>query len=283
MKQKILFLSIIKISEFILLPWTWHLDNDMSLFMKFIKKNYNLGKILDVKTNRILEKYKENKDSRTVCLNKYITNYESNEKKDISNNEKKVKEKTKQSNGNSVNPERHKQHMKNITYMFETKKYSRMERKIFKELDYIDFLQNNKAVVYKLFRKIVFKKYRARICLPLFLFLFLLVSILLDFSCNYGIIGWLLKVLQDTLGANWSKPLHFFLQNLKLDFLWRTSKVTIDSIEKDWTFITKPFLGYIIYFIPFLILGITTILGIAYYHKKVKKYQTIKFRKRQNI
>ncbi|SBS96217.1 Plasmodium exported protein (Pm-fam-a like), unknown function [Plasmodium malariae] len=243
--------------------------------------NYKLEKKIDTSTYRILAKYKQDKDSCAVYLQEYMPKYESNEKRYISNNEEKNPETKKQLNRSaSVNEGGHKHPMKNKSFMFETKAYSRIEKKIFKELDYLDFLQNNRTITDKFFRKIIFKKYKVRICLPLFLFLFLSISIILDFSYGYGIIGWLLEILNTTLGKNWSKPLHAFLKKLNLDFLWKTSKVTMNDSQKDWTFITKPFLGYIIYFIPFLVLGITIILGIFYYHKKVKKYKEIKFRKR---
>ncbi|SBS93642.1 Plasmodium exported protein (Pm-fam-a like), unknown function, partial [Plasmodium malariae] len=242
--------------------------------------NYKLDKKKDASTYRILAKYKQDKNSCSVYLQEYIPKYESNEKRYISNNEEKTPETKKQSNGSaSVNEEGHKQHIKNKSFMLETKAYSRIEKKIFKELDYLDFLQNNRTITDKFFRKIIFKKYKVRICLPLFLFLFLSISIILDFSCGYGIIGDLLEILNTTLGNGWSKSLRAFLRKLNLDFLWRISKAKINGKQEDWTFITKPFLGYIIYFIPFLVLGVTIILGIFYYHKKVKKYQEIKFRK----
>ncbi|SBS99974.1 Plasmodium exported protein (Pm-fam-a like), unknown function [Plasmodium malariae] len=244
--------------------------------------NYQIEKKIDASTYRILAKYKQDKDSCAVYLQEYIPKYPSNEKRYISNNEEKIPETKKQSNGSASVNGGHKHHMKNKSFMFETKAYSRIEKKIFKELDYFDFLQNNRTITDKFFRKIIFKKKKLRICLPLFFFLFLLISIILDFSCGYGIIGELLKILTATQGSQWSRSLRSFLRNPNLDFLWYTSKVTVKSRSSttSWTFITKPFLIYIIYCIPLLVLGITIILGIFYYHKKVKKYQEIKFRKR---
>ncbi|SBS97926.1 Plasmodium exported protein (Pm-fam-a like), unknown function [Plasmodium malariae] len=222
---------------------------------------------MDARIYRILAKYKQDKDSNLICL-----------KEDILNYEKMLREKNKWSNGSSpMNIRGHKQHMKNKSCMFETKKYSHMEKKVFKELDYIDFLQNNKTISDKIFRKTVFKKYRVRIILPLCLFILLSTYLILDFSCGLGIVGSLLKVLKETVGSEWSKTLRLFLWELKLDFLWPKG---ITSKGTTWTFMTKPFLFYLIYLIPFLILGFTTILWIFYYHKKVKKYQKIKFSKR---
>ncbi|KAI4833975.1 fam-l protein [Plasmodium brasilianum] len=275
----------IKIYALILLSETYHFKNDVSIFKMSTVDNYQIEKKIDESTYRILAKYKQDKESCAVYLQEYIPKYVSNDKRYISNNEEKTTETKKQSNGSAlVNEGGHKQHMKNKSFMFETKAYSRIEKKIFKELDYLDFLQNNRTITNKFFIKIIFKKYKVRICLPLFIFLFLSISIILDFSCGYGIIGRLIKVLRNTLGAKWSKPLNFFLRKLNLDFLWYNDTVNVmksgNPTPINWTFITKPFLIYIIYCIPLLLLGITIILGIFYYHKKVKKYQEIKFRKR---
>ncbi|KAI4837516.1 hypothetical protein MKS88_003993 [Plasmodium brasilianum] len=281
MEKKMMIILRIKIYAFILLSWTNHFKNDVSTFKMSEVDNYKLEKKINASTYRILAKYKQDKDSCAVYLHEYIPKYQSKEKRYVSNNEEKNPETKKQSNGRAlVNEGGHKQHMKNKSFMFETKAYSRIEKKIFKELNYIDFLQNNRTITDKFFRKIIFKKYKVRICLPLFLFLFLSISIILDLYCGYGIIRGLLKILNTTLGKKWSKPLRAFLKKLNLDILWRTPKVPNGSGTQNWTYITKPFLGYIIYFIPFLVLGITIILGIFYYHKKVKKYQEIKFRKR---
>ncbi|SBT86095.1 fam-l protein [Plasmodium malariae] len=280
MEKKMMIILRIKIYAFILLSWTNHFKNDSTFKMSEVD-NYKLEKKINASTYRILAKYKQDKDSCAVYLHEYIPKYQSKEKRYVSNNEEKNPETKKQSNGRAlVNEGGHKQHMKNKSFMFETKAYSRIEKKIFKELNYIDFLQNNRTITDKFFRKIIFKKYKVRICLPLFLFLFLSISIILDLYCGYGIIRGLLKILNTTLGKKWSKPLRAFLKKLNLDILWRTPKVPNGSGTQNWTYITKPFLGYIIYFIPFLVLGITIILGIFYYHKKVKKYQEIKFRKR---
>ncbi|SBS96473.1 hypothetical protein PMALA_054180 [Plasmodium malariae] len=103
--------------------------------------NYKLEKKIDASRYRILANYKQDKDSCAVYLQEYIPKYPSNEKRYISNNEEKTTETKKQSNGSAlVNEGGHKQHMKNKSFMFETRAYSRIEKKIFKELDYLDFL-----------------------------------------------------------------------------------------------------------------------------------------------
>ncbi|KAI4834084.1 uncharacterized protein MKS88_000227 [Plasmodium brasilianum] len=275
MKKRIKLLLFIKIAEFVLLSGICHFKNCVSIFKNSVDDKCIHGKKMDERIYRILAKYKHDKDSNLVCL-----------KEDILNYEKQLREKKKWSNGISpMNIRGHKQHMKNKSCVFETKKYSHMEKKVFKELDYIDFLQNNKTISDKIFRKIVFKKYRVRIILPLFLVILLSTYLILDFSCGYGLVGWLLAVLKKTLGTGWSAPLRSFLGKLKLDFLWKTAKVNVikNGIEQSgtqsWTFMTVPFLVYIIYLIPFIILIVILMSALVYYHKKVKKYHNIKFKK----
>ncbi|SCN12541.1 fam-l protein [Plasmodium malariae] len=287
MKQKINLLLFIKIAMFILLHCTCHFINDVSIFNSSLNENYSPGKKIVARIYRILAKYKQDKDTNMVCLKENVLNYESNNETDIPNYEKQEKKKKKLSYGSSsLSAIDHKQYMKNKSCMFETKKYSHIEKRIFKELDYIDFLQKNRAISDKIFRKVVFKKYRVRIILPLFFVLLLSTYLILDFSCGYGIVGWLLKILKNILGSEWSRPLRSFLWDLKLDFLWKTETINVvkkgtsSHIKQSWTFMTKPFLVYIIYLIPFVILFATLIFAVVYYHKKVIKYQKIKFRKR---
>ncbi|SBS98650.1 Plasmodium exported protein (Pm-fam-a like), unknown function, partial [Plasmodium malariae] len=246
-----------------------------------LDENYNLGKTLVTRTYRILVKYKYDKDSVTERLKEHKYKCESNEKKCITNNEKKTTENKKELNRcSSINTGVHKQLMNNKTCIFETKKYSKIEKKIFKELDYIDFLEKNRTISDKTFRKAVFKKCRVRIVLPLFMVLLLSTYLILDSFCSCGLIKWLLVVLKENIGAGWSRPLHDFLDKLNLDILWISGCVGKEGAKRTWTFITIPFLYYVIYCMPLFIIGVTIILYIIYYHKKVKKYQNIKFRKR---
>ncbi|KAI4838696.1 fam-l protein [Plasmodium brasilianum] len=140
MEKKMMILLRIKIYAFILLSWTYYFKNDVSVFKMSAVDNYKLEKKIDASRYRILANYKQDKDSCAVYLQEYIPKYPSNEKRYISNNEEKTTETKKQSNGSAlVNEGGHKQHMKNKSFMFETRAYSRIEKKIFKELDYLDF------------------------------------------------------------------------------------------------------------------------------------------------
>ncbi|SBS96189.1 hypothetical protein PMALA_051930 [Plasmodium malariae] len=109
---------------------------------------------MDLRTYRLLEKCKQGDVSNIVVLKHVIPNGELEDKTDISNNEKGDKRKYKQLNRSSFsNVEQNKHSKKNKSYIFETKKYSHLEKKIFKELDYLDFIKNNNTISDKVYKK----------------------------------------------------------------------------------------------------------------------------------
>ncbi|KAI4841548.1 fam-l protein [Plasmodium brasilianum] len=59
-----------------------------------------------------------------------------------------------------------------------------------------------------------------------------------------------------------------------------TINVPVGKSSKDVHFYVTGFFGIFIYLLPFILFGVTLILKVVYYHKKVKKYEKIKFRKR---
>ncbi|SBT01430.1 Plasmodium exported protein (Pm-fam-a like), unknown function [Plasmodium malariae] len=235
-------------------------------------------------------KYKRDKVSTTVCLKEEIQN-ELHDKKDITNNEKWDEDKKKQSSGSSSMSTRgHKKNEKNKSCIFETKKYSNLEKKIFKELDYVDFLRNNKTISDNIYKKIMRKKCSLRIVLPLLLLLFLLISLILDLSNSFGLVKGLCKILNLYASTNWYSSLHLFLKKSPLNWLFKSGdklKYKVSdaannvNFVQDYTYVYQ-FFDFLIYVIPFIILGVTIILGVIYYHNKVKKYEKIKFRKRYN-
>ncbi|SBT01080.1 hypothetical protein PMALA_079640 [Plasmodium malariae] len=92
--------------------------------------------------------YKQEKYSSTLYLKEELPIYVAQERKDISNNEKVDSGKKKKLSGFPLKVAGgHKSDMKNKSCLFDTNKYSHMEKKIFKELDYIVFLKNNKTVI----------------------------------------------------------------------------------------------------------------------------------------
>ncbi|KAI4839610.1 fam-l protein [Plasmodium brasilianum] len=285
MDQKIKLLFFIKISAFILISWMWNLSNEMSIFKKSLGMKCNPGKKSDAVEYRILTKYKQDKDSCDVCLKEYIPNCGSNENKDISINGKWAKTNNKLSNiDSSKSAKDHKQIMKYKSCIFESKKYSHMEKKIFKELDLEYFLKNNRTISDKTYKKIILKKYRLRFAFPLLLFLLLFLSLMLDSFMNLGLMRGLYSILNLYAGEGWSNPLRKVLSDERFKWLFESmEKVTIEKkgFTKIVTHVYIPsFFRLIIYVIPFIIFGVTLISGTIYYHKKVKKYEKIKFKKR---
>ncbi|SBS95092.1 Plasmodium exported protein (Pm-fam-a like), unknown function [Plasmodium malariae] len=238
---------------------------------------------------RSLAKCKNDKDSNILTLAEGIPNNVLRKKKDVFNNEKKVKAENKSLYISSTNNTKYnKQAMKNKSCIYETKKYSRLEKKIFKELDYVDFLKNNRMISDKLYKKIIRKKYGLRFTLPLLGVLLLSAFVIIDVILGsvhtkdfWGAIG-LMDYLKTLNGAGGS--LNSLLKKAK-DYLpsWLTvcaewSRQTNHSCNELCT-LTNLF-GIIVYFVPFFIIGVTFISLLIYYHKKVKKFEKIKFRKR---
>ncbi|KAI4833752.1 uncharacterized protein MKS88_000312 [Plasmodium brasilianum] len=277
MEKQIKSLSFIKFVTFVLLSWIFHFHTCVSTHEKSLNECYNNRKKLYTRYFRLLAKYKQVKDSSIVCLKEDIPNG-NNDKKDIYSNEKRNTETMKQSNGSPLyNVKGHKQSMKNKTCIFETKKYSHLEKKIFKELDYEDFLRNNRTISNKVYKKIILKKYGLRLILPVLFFLLLLIPIILNISESFALVDELYKALKTSFGKSWISPLKEWLWKSPLWWLGIRGKNT-QGAER--SLIVIPFFRSIIYFLPLFILGVTIILRIVYYHKKVKKYERIKFKQR---
>ncbi|SBT00208.1 Plasmodium exported protein (Pm-fam-a like), unknown function [Plasmodium malariae] len=257
------------------------------MFDNFLYEKHIRGSKLDIRTYRLLEKCKQIKDMKSTHLKEDILNSVINNEKYVYINEKGNMRKRKHSDGRSVNNIGGcKYAVKNKRTIFDTKKLSCIEKKIFKELDYIDFLENNKTISDKLYKKIILKKFSLRIAAPLILFLLLLVSMILDFFGFKGIMRGLYYVLK-IISKGWYQKFHAYLEKSSLGPLlksmnkipWKPGE-TVGENGKGFHAYVEGFFGYIIYFLPFLILGVTVILYIIIYHKKVKKYQKIKFGKR---
>ncbi|KAI4841411.1 fam-l protein [Plasmodium brasilianum] len=295
MDQKNTLLLFTIISAFILLSWICLFNIDLSNYYKTSEGNYKNNRKLD-KNYRLLAISKEDKCSVFVRLNEEVPNYAVSENKDVYFNEKEPKREIKHLNRKSfVNAGGNKQNMRNRKCIFETKKYSRMEKKIFKELDYMDFLKNNKTISDKTYKKIICKKYRLRFVLPLLLIIVLLILYILDLLVGCGLRKVLFKALKLCGPANWYNNLSVLLRDSPISWLFRSINKVDKALEKitstkrggaqvkeriaGYVYVDS-FFNYLIYIIPLLILGVILILGLLYYHKKVKKYQKIKFKKR---
>ncbi|SBS98030.1 Plasmodium exported protein (Pm-fam-a like), unknown function [Plasmodium malariae] len=279
----------------------------MSTHNKSFVEYYKNRRQLYIRNYRLLAKYNHVKDSSIVCLKKEIPVVVNN-KKDIPYIERENIIKKNASNGYSPrNARGNKKCVKNKSCIFEMKKYSHLEKKIFKELDYVDFLKKNNTISDKIYKSIIRKKCGLRFALPLLLIFVLLISFILDNFWGYGLTFGLFKVIvlispavqvselknypylkdfENNLSKFFTKEtspaiatLHVWLTKSPLSWFTNSVVETQGGTIKG-NYCVTGFFGFLIYFVPIFILGIILISAVVYYHKKVKKYEKIKFRKR---
>ncbi|SBT85958.1 fam-l protein [Plasmodium malariae] len=304
MEQNLKSIIFFKICVFVLLTWICHHNSDMIMFNNPMDVNCMFHRKIDKRNYRLLTKYKHDKNSIITGLNEDVPYNKLNKKKDISNNEKwETGKKELSSRCFSRNMGVDKKDMKNKSCIFETKKYSHMEKKIFKELDYQNFLKKNRTITNKTYKKIISKKYGLRLAIPVLLFLSLFTVFIVDFSLGFNTKvswegsflglgshlkeltndkdGWLSKVLEwlrDNTSGFWQ---HYGTTKDTSSTLCKLcEEATGTSVKISKQCILGQLFGYIFYFVPFIILGVTFISWIIYYHRKVKKYKKIKLRKR---
>ncbi|SBT01219.1 hypothetical protein PMALA_080620, partial [Plasmodium malariae] len=113
-----------------------------------MNEHFELDRKSETINYRLLAKYKQDKYSNALGLKEEMTNNEMKKKKDISNNMEGYTGKRKHSNGSPSEFKGNcKSYMKKNKCMFETINYSHFEKKIFKEMDFMDFLKNNKTII----------------------------------------------------------------------------------------------------------------------------------------
>ncbi|KAI4833959.1 uncharacterized protein MKS88_000195 [Plasmodium brasilianum] len=281
-------LLFIKIVAFVLLTWISQFYNDSSTWNTYFEEKYKHDTILCGRYYRLLAKCTKDKYLSNVRLIQEIPNNGIQEKYNVHESEMGVTGKKKISRRTSLKNEKyHKKLMKNKCCIFETKKYSHLEKKIFKELDYENYLKNNRTISDKLYKKIICKKYGLRLALPLLMFVLLPISFILDYFCSNGFINWLFYFLK-MLIPDWLKKFHEFLRTSHLGWFFKKGESIVTSeagksgktVKKITESYVSSFFVYLIYVLPFIILGVTLILWIVYYHKKVKKFENIKFTKK---
>ncbi|KAI4833829.1 fam-l protein [Plasmodium brasilianum] len=281
MEQKIKLILFIKFFLFVFSSWICHLNSDLRRFEGFFNEKYMVYRKLCTGTYRFLANCKNNIEKSITVLKEDVTNYGIKEKKYIYNNEKGTNVKNKHSHGLlSAKASGCRKTMKNKSCIFETKKYSHLEKKIFKELDYQNFLEKNKIISNKLYIKIIRKKYGLRFFIPTLLFLLLLLGLILDLSVGYGLLRGFYYIMSLTCSNNWAENLRNLLKNESVSAFFQPMEQITGSNGNKYYIYTPGFFGTLIYFTSFFILGVTVISGIIYYHKKVKKYEKIKFKKR---
>ncbi|SBS96933.1 Plasmodium exported protein (Pm-fam-a like), unknown function, partial [Plasmodium malariae] len=216
-----------------------------SMHNKSLNECYSHRRKIYATNYRLLAKYKQDRDLSFFCLKEDSPNGV-NYKEDISSNEEGEVGKKKHINGSlSTNARRNKKSLKNKSCIFETKKYSHLEKKIFKELDYVDFLKSNRTISDKIYKKILLKKCGLRIALPLLLFMVLAVSFILDNFCGCGLSRGLFKLIilspSVSVQSLSNNPLFSHIENIKKVF---ENKEEISSaFAYLYAFLTKPSLN----------------------------------------
>ncbi|SBS97389.1 Plasmodium exported protein (Pm-fam-a like), unknown function, partial [Plasmodium malariae] len=200
----------------------------MGIFKKSAYKKNN-GSKLYVRTYRVIAIYKQNKDSHIIGLNDKIQYNELHEEKDISIKDNENTGKMNSSNRKLSSDFRgHKSPLKNKSSIYETKKCSYLEKKIFKELelDYEVFLKNNRTISNKTYKKIMLKKCGLRIAVPLLLFSILLITLIMDLLWSCGLARGLSKFLEQLITIkDWRKILGQWLwENPPFSWLLRSAK-----------------------------------------------------------
>ncbi|KAI4840215.1 hypothetical protein MKS88_001573 [Plasmodium brasilianum] len=274
MEYKIMFLFI-KISVFILLPWICHINHDMNPLNKNLDKRHKSCGKLNTLYYRFLAKYKREKDSYIANFKDEMPHKVMKEKQCISNNKKGTDGKYNYSYRSSLYIEEYGKNAKKNKYgISKTEKYCDIEKKIFKELDYKDYLKNVKIIEDKEYKNLSRKKSRIRISL-LLLFLLILILPILDLSLEnirkdglLGLLG-LLNTTNRTVGGISTIDVEGGLITLLNIGEWGASKAIPLSI-------------ILFYCLPFFIFVIIFIIVMVYYYKKVIKYENIKFRKKIN-
>ncbi|KAI4833921.1 uncharacterized protein MKS88_000241 [Plasmodium brasilianum] len=280
MGGKIKFCFLVKIA--IIINWIYHFSSDMGIFKKSAYKKNN-GSKLYVRTYRVIAIYKQNKDSRIIGLNEKIQYNVLHEEKDISIKDNENTGKMNSSNRKLSSDFRgHKSPLKYKSSIYETKKCSYLEKKIFKELGYEVFLKNNRTISNKTYKKIMLKKCGLRIAVPLLLFLILLITLIMDLLWSCGLARGLSTFLKQSINVKeWRQNLGQWLwENPPFSWLLRSAKHVQKEGGGTVNLVTNNFFFIVTYVILFFALSVTFISAVIYFHKKVKKFQKIKFRRR---
>lgn len=237
-------------------------------------EKYNLRRKLNARDYRVLAKYNQDINSSIANSKGEIPNNEVKKRIYISNNKKGAKGKHEPSCRSALyNEEYDKSVDKNKFGVPKIKKYFDFEKKIFKELDYEDYIKNIKTIEYKEYKKLLCKKRRIQIALILLVILVLILPIL-DLSLETFIDGGLLGSLEllspvESTGGGVASGV-------------QGSLITLLSQSK-WGMLQKISASIIfIYGVPYLIFVVIFILGMVYYYRKVIKYENIKLRKKIN-
>ncbi|SBT85996.1 fam-m protein [Plasmodium malariae] len=171
MNEKSKSLFNIKFYLFILLSLIYHFCNDMNPFNELLNEIRKYDTKIDIRNNRVLAKYKQDKDLTTSRLKEnmaYNTKYEKN---DIYNNTRGNIRKNKNSNKNLLNKTQYCIEVLDYNNGMFDGKHFHFEKKWIKKKDYDNYVERNRRICDIALKKIKFKSYGFGIVLFILFFL----------------------------------------------------------------------------------------------------------------
>ncbi|SBT00415.1 Plasmodium exported protein (Pm-fam-a like), unknown function, partial [Plasmodium malariae] len=242
---------------------------------KYLDDKCDILRKLNPKSYRLLAKNNEDKNYFIVNFNEETPHNKVAQKKCITNNKKGTNGKQKSSNSSSLYIEEYnRNNEKSKPGISKEKKYFNFEKKIFKELDYKDYIKNVKIIDDKEYKKISRKKRRIRIAL-LLLFFFVLILPILDLSLEklkcgglMGLLGLLNSKNENVSGIRTFDVEGGLITLFNIGEFGASKAITLSTI--------------LFYCLPLLIFVVIFIVYMVYYNKKVIKYENVKFTKRIN-
>ncbi|SBT86376.1 fam-m protein [Plasmodium malariae] len=170
MEQKIKFNLSTKIALFILLIWIYYFNND-SKVKKSLGEKHNVDIELNLRTYRLLAKYKQDKYSNIVELKNDISNNGESKKENISINDSGGKGLKKQSNRCILEKAQYYTEVMDYNNGMFDGKHFHFEKRMVKKRNYDDFLERKRRIYNIAFKKVKFRSYGFGITIFFFFFL----------------------------------------------------------------------------------------------------------------
>ncbi|SBS93620.1 Plasmodium exported protein (Pm-fam-a like), unknown function [Plasmodium malariae] len=233
----------------------------MNTFNESLDEICKFDKKLYIGNNRLLAKYKQNKDLNISGLKENIPYNTDYEKKDIYNNERGAKGKNKQSNRNLLNKAQYYTEVVDYNNGMFDGKYFHFEKKWIKKKDYDTFLEKNRRIKNIALKKIKFRSYGFGIAIFFFFFLM-------------GIGLPILRAYESVEGA------HFTPFKTCWEFIYTTLGLGADGETQVIPGVEYFFLAIFVFLI--ILLAVSLIVTIHKILRNNEKYEKIKLMVKSN-
>ncbi|SBS94157.1 Plasmodium exported protein (Pm-fam-a like), unknown function, partial [Plasmodium malariae] len=216
------------------------------LFKISLDDSLKFDRKLDIRNYRLLAKYKQNKYSNIVGLNKVIANNGKGEKTALYNNENEFTKKKNQSNRYPLNRAQYYTEVMDYNNGIFDGKYFHFEKKWIRKKDHDAFLEKNRRISDIVLKNIKFRSYA--LCVFLFILFFLL-------GIGYPI-----------------------LQGLKVLSPAETSIASLlGKISNNVKTMLEPYISLILFCIPLILLVVIIVITIPKILRNNEKYKKIRY------